>query len=197
MSHPYPNILIVMALPIENVAGALDRFAEVLYTGVGKVNAALHLTARLAQSRPDVVINVGSAGAHQRPTGAVVACTQFIQRDMDVTALGFAWGQTPFEAYNQLDAPLPLSWQALSLPEAVCYTGDQFVTGPHPHFALDVVDMEGYALARVCQHFAVPLVSIKYITDGADGQAATEWEQALAQATTALVAVMAQWQGIA
>ncbi|MEY4516048.1 MAG: hypothetical protein RL180_394, partial [Pseudomonadota bacterium] len=33
MSHAHPNILIVMALPIENVAGALDRFAEVLYTG--------------------------------------------------------------------------------------------------------------------------------------------------------------------
>jgi adenosylhomocysteine nucleosidase len=187
--------LIVMALPIENVAGQLDTFGEIVYTGVGKVNAALHLAQRLTELKlaarlPQVVVNLGSAGAHLRPTGSVVACTRFVQRDMDVTALGCALGQTPFEEYDHLDAELPTAWQALGLPQAICYTGDQFVTEPHHHFEFDVVDMEAYALARVCKHFAVDFVCIKYITDGADGQAATVWEQALAQATQALAQVM-------
>jgi len=193
-----PHILIVMALPMENVGNQLDAFGEIIYTGIGKVNAALHLTERLSQAvagqakRPDLVINLGSAGAQQRPTGSILACTRFVQRDMQLLALGYAWGQTPFEEYDSIEMPLPLGWQALGLTEAVCYTGDQFVTEPHPFFELDVVDMEGYALARVCKHFDVPLLSLKFITDGADGQAGNDWQEALAEATRALRQVMGQ-----
>jgi len=83
-----PNILIVIALPMENVGNQLDAFGEIIYTGIGKVNAALHLTERLSQAvagqakRPDLVINLGSAGAQQRPTGSILACTRFVQRDL-------------------------------------------------------------------------------------------------------------------
>ena len=45
---PSPNTLIVMALPQES-RGELERAgAQDLYTGVGKVNAALSLARRLA-----------------------------------------------------------------------------------------------------------------------------------------------------
>jgi len=37
------------------------------------------------------------------------------------------------------------------------------------------VDMEGYALAKVCRKMGVQLVSLKYITDGADDQAHNDW----------------------
>ena len=37
--------------------------------------------------------------------------------------------------------------------------------------ACDVVDMEGYALAKVCHKLGVRLISVKYITDGADDTA--------------------------
>lgn len=194
--HTPLNILIVMALPIENVGNQLDGFGEIIYTGIGKVNAALHLTERLNQAKigrtkkVDLVINLGSAGAPQRPTGSILACTRFVQHDMQLVALGYAWGQTPFEEYSAIEMPLPDTWQALDLAEATCYTGDQFITEPHSFFALDVVDMEGYALARVCKHFQLPLISLKFITDGADGQAAHDWQQALAAATFALQQVM-------
>ncbi len=183
--------LIVMALPMENVDGTLNAFGEVIYTGVGKVNATMALTRRLTQGpSPELVLNLGSAGAHQRPTGAIVACTQFIEHDMDATALGFGWGQTPFEDTIEIDSPLPPEWQQLNLPETVCHSGDCFVTEPHPFFEFDVVDMEGYALAKVCQAFNLPFVSLKFITDGADGQASTDWPEALAQASQGLAAVL-------
>ena len=91
-----------MALPLE----AQDVFEQagipVLYTGVGKVNAAMTLTRALAgyrhagQPLPRVV-NFGSAGSRRLATGTVVACTAFHQRDMDVSGLGFAPGATPYE----------------------------------------------------------------------------------------------------
>lgn len=185
------RVLMVMALPEENAGGRLDGFGEVLYTGVGKVNAAMMLTRRLSRGPlPHLVVNLGSAGAQRRPTGSVVACTAFIEHDMNATALGFAHGQTPFETDVMLACPLPASWHKLGLTEAVCYTGDLFVCEPHSHFEYDVVDMEGYALARVCQLFHLPMVSLKFITDGADGQAALDWNDAVIQAAAALAKVM-------
>src|SRR5262245_46763862 len=94
--------LVVMALPLE----AQDVFESagipVLYTGVGKVNAAMTLARVLAGYRNSGktlprVVNFGSAGSPRLPTGSVVACTAFHQRDMDVSGLGFAPGATPFE----------------------------------------------------------------------------------------------------
>lgn len=194
-----PNTLIVMALPMENVDQALDTFGPILYTGVGKVNATLQLTHRLAvadmqQALPDMVVNLGTAGSHLRNAGELVACTQFVQRDMDVTALDFALGQTPFEQTIELVCPLPDSWRRLGLTEATAYTGDQFVTTPHAHFALDIIEMEAYALAKVCHHFKVPFVSLKYITDGADGASAVDWHDSLLQATTSLGDALKKWQ---
>ena len=40
----------------------------------------------------------------------------------------------------------------------------------------DVVDMEAFALARVCRMFGSTFACAKYITDGADESAATDWQ---------------------
>ena len=47
-----------------------------------------------------------------------------------------------------------------------CYTGDKFRT---PSQYEDVVDMEAYAIAKVCYLHNVDFISYKYITD--DGNA--------------------------
>ena len=41
----------------------------------------------------------------------------------------------------------------------------------------DVIDMEAYALAKVCNLYDVPFISFKYITDEADEQGANDWEE--------------------
>ena len=43
----------------------------------------------------------------------------------------------------------------------------------------DVVDMEAFALARVCLAENARFACVKYITDGADSDSATHWEAAL------------------
>jgi adenosylhomocysteine nucleosidase len=190
MAEPRALPLVVIALEIEG-QGLFERAdVSVLYTGLGKVNAALILARKLASLRaeralPSLVVNFGTAGSRNLPTRSVVGCRRFVQRDMDVTGLGFALGETPFET-----TPVTLEFPAVfaHLPEGVCGTGDRFETGEIP-VACDVIDMEAYALAKACLYEGVPFACAKYISDGADGTAADDWQASLPGAAAAFLAL--------
>jgi adenosylhomocysteine nucleosidase len=177
------SLLIVMALPIEGQQVFERAGVSVLYTGLGKVNAAMTLARELALAvargeRPARVVNFGTAGSQRFATGTIVGCHRFVQRDMDVSALGFPLGHTPFESFPaQLEFP-PLFPH---LPQGLCGSGDSFQTGA-ARLHCDVVDMEAYALAKVCHVQEVPFGCAKYITDGADHTAASDWESNLPRA---------------
>ncbi|MNL65723.1 nucleosidase [compost metagenome] len=47
--------------------------------------------------------------------------------------------------------------------------------------------MEGYALAKVCRKMGVQMISLKYITDGADERAHKDWEGNLIPASQKLL----------
>ena len=174
------NILIVSALEVET-QGKLEDW-DVIYTGVGKVNATMTLVDRLTDYnyvKPDLVINYGTAGSRKIKKKTLVDCTKFVQRDMDVTGLGFLRGETPFEQ----DPPVIIQPQNIDFNpigrNATCGTGDCFVEDKSQYYG-EVVDMEAYALAKVCYLYGVPFISFKYITDGADEQAHEDWEANLA-----------------
>ena len=119
---PQTTLLIVALeneLPREMAAGW-----TIVYTGVGKVNAAIALGDAIAKHQPKQVVNYGSAGALRPGLAGLHRVTRFLQRDMDVRALGFALGQTPFEDDGKFLAG----------------TGDQFVSTP-PELTSDLVDM--------------------------------------------------------
>ena len=172
--------LIVCALEVET-QGQLDDY-DVLYTGVGKVNATYALTSHFGKYGThipyDLVINYGTAGSRKIKKKTLVDCTKFVQRDMDVTGLGFMRGETPFEK----EPPLMLESKSDFNPigrNATCGTGDCFVEDKSQYYG-EVVDMEAYALAKVCYNYDIPFISFKYITDGADEQAHEDWENNLA-----------------
>jgi adenosylhomocysteine nucleosidase len=181
-------ILVVMALEVESQGLFAERDVPVLYTGLGKVNAAYRLARALTEHRAKhgglpQVVNFGTAGSPTLKAGSVVACRRFVQRDMDVTGLGFALGTTPFE-----DVPPALEFAAMfpGLPEGVCGTGDRFETGK-PLVDCDVIDMEGYALAKVCHLEGAAFGAVKFVTDGADGDAGVDWQANLPRAARAFV----------
>ena len=173
------NILIVSALEVET-QGQLEDY-DVLYTGVGKVNATMNIMHRLKDYnfvRPNLIINYGTAGSRKIKKKTLVDCTKFVQRDMDVTGLGFMRGETPFEK----EPPLIIETNSPFNPigrNATCGTGDCFVEDKSQYYG-EVVDMEAYALAKVCYNYDIPFISFKYITDGADEQAHEDWESNLA-----------------
>jgi len=171
-----PNVVVVMALPVESAGVFEAARVPVLYCGVGKVNAAIALTRELRRyvhdaRPPPLVLNFGSAGSRTHAAGALLACHEFVQRDMNVTGLGFAVGVTPFD-----EAPSCLRFEPRfeRLTTAICGSGDSFAMN-----ACDVecavVDMEAYALAKVCWLEKAPFACVKYVTDGADHAAADHW----------------------
>lgn len=172
-----PRTLVVMALPAESAGVFESAEVPVLYCGVGKVNAAMALTRELcrythADEPLPLVLNFGTAGSRVHPTGAIMACHEFVQRDMDVRGLGFALGVTPFDA-----APLSLSFEPVftHLPPATCGSGDSFAT-IECDVACALLDMEAYALAKVCWVSGAQFGCAKYVTDGADHAAAADWQ---------------------
>ena len=181
-----PSILVVMALEIE-AQGVFERAGvPVLYCGVGKVNAAMALMRELSQYRAvgahlPRVVNFGTAGSRHFPSGALVACHRFVQRDMDASALGFPIGHTPFE---HLPAQLEFPAMFPELPSGLCGSGDSFQTGAAA-LHCEVMEMEAYALAKVCRAEGAVFGCAKYITDGADHSAAEDWRSNLPLAAQA------------
>jgi adenosylhomocysteine nucleosidase len=175
-----------MALPQESRGQLEAAGARLLYTGVGKVNAAAALARELAEMRcasslPPLVVNLGTAGSRTIPAHTLVGCHRFAQRDMDVGGLGFPAGVTPFdEAPAVIEFPVRFA----HLPQALCSSGDSFATHLHAVDS-DVVDMEAFALAKACLAEKVPFACAKYITDGADSDSAAHWEAALDAASRA------------
>ena len=180
-------LLVVMALEIEAQGLFAEAGVDVLFTGLGKVNAAHRLTRRLAEERArgvtPRVVNFGTVGSRRFETGAVVACHRFVQRDMDVTGLGFALGETPFEAIPP-EIGFPVVFD--DLPAGVCASGDRFEAIDR-ELPWDVVDMEAYALAKVCLLERTPFACAKYVTDGANGNAAGDWQANLPHAARAFL----------
>jgi adenosylhomocysteine nucleosidase len=176
----HTNLLIVMALPQESRGLLESAGAHLLYTGVGKVNAASSLARRLAEIRCaggalPLVVNMGTAGSRSIAAHTLVPCNRFAQRDMDVSGMGFAAGVTPFD-----ETPSVIEFPALftDSSQKICSTADSFATHRHAVDG-DVVDMEAFALARVCLAERVPFGCLKYVTDGADSDSAAHWEAAL------------------
>jgi adenosylhomocysteine nucleosidase len=173
-----PNTLVVMALAVESSGVFEAAGVPVMYCGVGKVNAAIALTkelSRYAQQGQEMplVVNFGSAGSRSFATGTLVACVEFVQRDMDVSGLGFALGVTPYD-----EAPPSLLFDPVftDLASGVCGSGDSFAT-TDIDVECAVIDMEAYALAKVCWHEDARFACVKYVTDGADPAAADDWRR--------------------
>lgn len=163
------NILFVFALEME--AAEVFNKHNTLFVGVGKVNATYQLTKAIHQNKPDLIVNLGSAGSSLFKKGEVVCCTQFVQRDMDISGLGYERYVTP---YTNVPSVLEYGLRMETLPHGVCGTGDNFEMS-HTETKYNVVDMEGYALATIAMKENIPFLCLKYISDGADDNAAEDW----------------------
>lgn len=176
------DILIVMALKDE----CQGYFAKenVIYTGIGKTNAAYALMKAINKKKPKLVVNLGSSGSAIFNKGELINCTEFIQRDMDARDLGCEQYVTPFD---KMDEQI-LSYGNVieGLKKGICGTGDNFDSSANKSAAYNLVDMESYALAKICKLQNIPFTCVKYITDGADGGAAKDWNQALNMAAKEL-----------
>lgn len=178
-TFPLENTLFSFALESE----AADVFVgqNVVFTGIGKVNAAYELTKVIHQQKPALIVNLGTAGSNYFAKGEVICCTKFVQRDMDVRGLGFELYETPLSGMPPL---LEYGLEMEGLKLGICGTGDSFEMG-HSETIYNVVDMEAYSLALIAMKENIPFLCLKYISDGADDNAAEDWTEQVHKAAVA------------
>ena len=176
------EVLIVIACKEESNNLIEKLGAEIIYTGIGKINATYHLTKVLTQKKlenklPKYVINVGSCGSRKFKKGQLVACNKFIQRDIDCGKLGI----TPREEELYIIEHKKI---IDDLEYGICGTGDNFATKPCEIKEVNLCEMEGYALAKVCKLENIDFLSIKYITDGLDDDGHNDWDNNVLDSAT-------------
>lgn len=170
------DLALIMALPNESKGLFEQEGIQVHYSGIGKVNAAFKAFEVIQKTGCKTLLNLGSTGSSQFDAHVLVEVATFVQRDMDVSPLGFAVGVTPMDDDHPAEIHLEPYFQQLE--KGTCGTGDSFETGT-PKVPCNLVDMEGYALAKVCKKLGVRFISVKYISDGANDTAHLDWEENL------------------
>tara|TARA_B100000787_G_C16169797_1_gene285844 strand:- start:168 stop:689 length:522 start_codon:yes stop_codon:yes gene_type:complete len=162
--------LFLAAMKEETVG--LDYFN---HTGVGKINATYNSLKLISTHKPRLVINYGTAGAINNSLKGIIECTKFYQRDMDARGLNFELGETPFDKIKEI---------ITSESGYSCGSGDSFVN-KKIDMNVDVVDMEAYAIAKVCKLENIEFKCFKYISDNANKNADNDWKRNLKIASNA------------
>lgn len=161
--------LIVTALAQELAHEPIPHDVPVVITGLGKLNAAISLMEAIHRHNPTIILNFGTAGRLKPDVSGLVEVADVMQHDMITDPLA-PRGHTPFD-----ETPVLLH----SGNEGVrCASGDSFMTTFDPWLArngVTIVDMELFALAKVCHHKGIAWRSFKFITDDTDENAGDEW----------------------
>lgn len=162
------ELLIITALESELKREALPSGVEIIYTGIGKINATITSIKAINQYSPKRILNFGTAGKIKPELHGLLEIGKVIQRDMQAEPLA-PRGSTPFCVRPQ---------EYLSTGQFVCGSGDSFVTAHDPwlhSLGVDVVDMELFAIAAVAYEHRIPWQSFKYITDDANENSGEDW----------------------
>lgn len=156
--------LFALALPEE--AAYLPVGVRICITGPGKVRSAIAVARALVDEPEDLVVNIGTAGALRDGLGAGAHRIGLVmEHDFDAAAIEAITGRR-FDDAIRLGDGLTLA------------TGDTFIASAARRAALaehaDLVDMEGFAVARAVQAFGARCEMFKVVTDAAD-EGAWSW----------------------
>ena len=168
--------------PLETVSGVpvFEAAPGILACagGVSKVNAAMAAELLCLRYGVDLILNAGVAGClTDLPTGSLVVASEFLQHDVDTTAVGDPIGLV--STVNQVAFP---TWQPERCAEILTSlghpavtgrvaTGDWFaVKGERAAFIRDtfsplLTEMEGGAIAQVCLRNNVRFAAVKSVSD--------------------------------
>lgn len=179
------KVLVTYAVQDEFVPITLNG-CEMQYirTGIGKTRSAMKLTEALCNELPDLVLNMGTSGSYEHKVGDIFVCRRFIDRDYETVKLPGVEYEIDMILTHKEQNILP-DWLSTNGAIGTCNTGDSFITEIAAMDG-DVVDMEAFAQAFVCREFAVPFISVKYITDIIGQNSVKHWEDKLSDAREGL-----------
>jgi adenosylhomocysteine/aminodeoxyfutalosine nucleosidase len=168
------------------------------YSKIGKVNAALTAATMIEKFGAEQLLFTGVAGAvspHLK-IGNLIAATKLCQHDLDITAFGHPHGYVPegsvyVEPSHELLhlAKTVADEKGIVLKGGIIATGDQFIADPERKewvkemFEADAIEMEGAAVATVCDALDVPFFVLRSISDAADMDATFDFDEFLKHAS--------------
>ncbi|TLD96728.1 5'-methylthioadenosine/adenosylhomocysteine nucleosidase [Helicobacter jaachi] len=166
----------------------------VAYSKIGKVHAALTASTMILHFGCEKIIFSGVAGglSTDLKVGDLVLGTKLCQYDVDITAFGHPLGFIPeskvfIESDSALNAVASdiAKAQGIKLKQGIIASGDAFIADSAKkqwiitHFGADAVEMEGAAVAVVCDLLKVPFCILRSISDSADGSADVSFDEFL------------------
>jgi len=162
-------MIVIAALESEIKAHSLPDHIPIVYSGIGKINAAIATFQAIQRYQPQLIINFGTVGKINPTLSGLVTINKVIQRDISAEPLA-PRGIVPLSSKpNEF---------IVNTAGYVCGTGDSFVTQHDPWLTeqgVDVVDMELFAIAAISFEHNVNWISYKYISDAANEDSAHEW----------------------
>lgn len=167
--------------------------------GVGKVNAAMSASFQIANGA-NLILNSGlSGGIANVRRGDIVAGTQYMEADFDLTAMGMELARKPDQEYLYDADPLLLETVKRVCPDIVCGrlgTGDFFLNNEEKKnlyknkFDLTAFDMETGAIASVCYKCDVPFLAIRKVSDDAAENSPEDYREMNNKAEASLIEVV-------
>lgn len=146
---------------VELYIGTLNKKpVALLYTGIGKTNAAFALTEALfvlTQNSMTVkkIINIGLAGGFGLELGEIVQVKHTTFSDFDLSVFN-----DPVPSFDLKQTG------CTKLREVVCFSADRFVTSPLNNTQKTYVcDMELTSLAQIAEIKQIQLTSLKIVSD--------------------------------
>lgn len=174
--------LFTIALPEEKICLPESDDIKVVVTKVGKACSAYFLIKAMYEYKPDIVINIGTAGTFNMNVGDIVVSNRFYDRDLaPLTIEGVV---SEINSCSNVSLPSLLSNKEV-YDDFVVNTGDDFVTET-ADIVGHAIDMEAFAQAMVCNEEHVPFMAVKYITDKIGENSVKIWNDKLADARNAL-----------
>lgn len=173
------ELVLVMAMPQESQGLFESTGIQPVYTGIGKLNAVVSLCTLFQEKKSIHILNLGTAGSRQFSIGSLVECSGFVQRDFDLSSAGINPMRVPFQPEDDFIA----SHNYTKLPKAVCGSGDclEIIENKNvePALQYQLLDMEAYALAKLCKRMNIGFSSIKFVTDQSGNSTKQEWKSNL------------------
>lgn len=169
-----------------------------LESGIGKVNATLAAEWLARDFKPDLIINTGSAGGIKKGAlvGDFVFANQVCHHDVDVSPIGFEYGELP-----RLPVYYKIKDQWLELLDSVANqlndkhhvgtiaTGESFIYHDHQVSMIQqrfenviACEMEAAAVAQVCYLHSIDFLILRSLSDVAGKEAQTSFNQYIDQA---------------
>ena len=177
-------ILVACAVGKELANLRVRPHVELLVTGVGPVEAASGVSRALAQSRYDLVVSAGIAGAFPGAADvgdAVVVSEELLELDIEtgtpITLPPPARIVDRAGADLQLvDRLVELGYRSVRGVTVSRVTATDSTSARLARFGVGVESMEGFAVLRAAEIAAVPAVEVRGISNIVCDRAASRWD---------------------